>query len=91
MEQAKLDIVFKGILGNRGASFFVPKGALTHHPKGRWYCLRQSCALRGGGLLPKPIQWLPPLYAQESLLQNSINISCGRKPVTDSFVVKMAS
>ena len=28
---------------------FVPKGALTHHPRsGRWYCLRQPCALRGG-------------------------------------------
>ena len=27
----------------------VPKGALTHHPRsGRWYCLRQPCALRGG-------------------------------------------
>ena len=28
---------------------FVPKGALTHHPRsGRWYCLWQPCALRGG-------------------------------------------
>lgn len=32
---------------------FVPKGALTHHPRsGRWYCQRlhrkQPCALRGG-------------------------------------------
>lgn len=28
---------------------FVPKGALTHPPRsGRWYCLRQPCALRGG-------------------------------------------
>ena len=35
--------------GSRGPpSFFSRKGALTHHPKGQWYFLRKSCALRGG-------------------------------------------
>ena len=34
--------------GDRSLSFFSVKSALTHHPKGQWYFLRKSCALRGG-------------------------------------------
>ena len=34
--------------GKAGFPFLYPKGALTHHPKGQWYFLRKSCALRGG-------------------------------------------
>ena len=34
--------------GNRGASLFSRRAHLLTTPKGRWYFLRKSCALRGG-------------------------------------------
>ena len=34
--------------GNRGASLLSRRAHLLTTPKGRWYCLRQLCALRGG-------------------------------------------
>ena len=34
--------------GNRGASLLSRRAHLLTTPKGRWYCLRQPCALRGG-------------------------------------------
>lgn len=42
---------------------FVPKGALTHHPRsGRWYCLRQPCALRGGCGSCGSLWTMPPSF-----------------------------
>ena len=35
-------------LGNRSASFLSRRAHLLTTPKGRWYFLRQPCALRGG-------------------------------------------
>ena len=35
-------------LGNRSASFLSRRAHLLTTPKGRWYCQRQPCALRGG-------------------------------------------
>ena len=37
-----------GLRETGGLLFSSRKGALTHHPKGQWYFLRKSCALRGG-------------------------------------------
>ena len=62
--------------GNRGPpSFFSRKGALTHHPKGQWYFLRKSCALRGrcgccGSLqtMPQPLQVLLSSSAQVAVV-----------------------
>ena len=40
---------FWSVPGNRGASLFSRKGRTYSPPRrGRWYCLRQPCALRGG-------------------------------------------
>ena len=54
--------------------FFLPKGALTHHPKGQWYFLRKSCALRGkcgccGSLqtMPQHLRVLLPSSAQTAI------------------------
>ena len=39
---------------------FIPKGALTHHPRcGWWYGLRPTRALRGGLRSPSPAQGPP--------------------------------
>ena len=47
--EIKLKFQMGGLWRNRGPpSFFSRKGALTHHPKGQWYFLRKTCALRGG-------------------------------------------
>ena len=48
-EAGKRNLNFRWeVSGKPGAFlFFLPKGALTHHPEGQWYFLRKSCALRG--------------------------------------------
>ena len=39
----------RGVPSNRGVPFLLSRRAhLLTTPKGRWYCLRQPCALRGG-------------------------------------------
>ena len=55
--------------------FFLPKGALTHHPKGQWYFLRKSCALRGGcgfcgslQTMPQPLRVLLSSSAQVAVV-----------------------
>ena len=41
--------MIRGALGKPGVPFLLSRRAhLLTTPKGRWYCLRQPCALRGG-------------------------------------------
>ena len=64
------------VSGKPGAFlFFLPKGALTHHPKGQWYFLRKSCALRGGcgfcgslQTMPQPLRVLLSSSAQVAVV-----------------------
>ena len=58
-----------------GLPLFLPKGALTHHPKGQWYFLRKSCALRGGcgfcgslQTMPQPLRVLLSSSAQVAVV-----------------------
>ena len=53
----------------RSAFFFIPKGALTHHPRcGWWYGLRPTRALRGGcGSCGSLQPMLPRLRSRSSL------------------------
>ena len=77
---------------------YYTKGALTHHPKGQWYFLRKSCALRGrcgccGSLqtMPQPLQVLLSSSAQVSVV-SVLETACdlpANKPATGSFAAEM--
>jgi len=70
------DYLIQKLSGKPGAFlFFLPKGALTHHPKGQWYFLRKSCALRGGcgfcgslQTMPQPLRVLLSSSAQVAVV-----------------------
>lgn len=63
----KLSTQSRSVLVRRGAPLFRPEGRTYSPPaSGRWYCLRQSCALRGGcgpcGGLPGMTVVIPGAY-----------------------------
>ena len=101
MEAGKTNLNFRWeVSGKTGAFlFFLPKGALTHHPEGQWYFLRKSCALRGecgccGSLQTMP-QHLRVLLSSSARLGKYRRFNRRyfsnrlRKPATGSFAAEM--
>ena len=63
----------RGAFGKPGTPFFSPVRAhLLTTPKGRWYCLRQPCALRGGCGCCDSL-WSMPHFCQIAVIVHAVD------------------